>query len=996
MDATSQATVTLSADGEGLVEDFSEGLSDEDQVSAFGTIHDSCEVAKARRTLTAALVDPNIAGLKEQEEYGPTPGPTSKWCENIQARIRSIRGRVASSSDVSIDLHNTRAHEPSHFENFLMDVVQTEEKGADHSQGSSAPNSGKYTGEDAHKVGFDPNFPSIEGSEVLTPGNPHYSSSFNALGRHYDRLGHVAAPGTLTVENTGSLGPTNMMGVVSHHKAIMADATLGKTVAGSLMNNGTSTELGGKSGSPHIRAFNAFPFNISSQAPLMDDKSAFMRRVNGDTSMVLGTCYNQNKPQSLNLAVDPQLSTVYPSSTQEISAAIASDSGQQGKDHNDLRFESKGCAVQDCPDPELVKNFVDGGAHHLPTVICSHQPELRPVGPIRSASNGTLSGSVDSNQEQTQDHSVLLKPIMKGHNHGCNDMHLVQMESAQSASTNAYQPIIVDQEHSNVPPVKMRPNGIGKDSSTPDVAGTFGPSRVVTAVDSHNLGPTDLVDSHMDAQHSIGPKRTDQSNLNSEAVGMQVGYQLTPISAAIPSHYGCPNSDVAEPPCQGINQQTNTDNGHRKKFTELFSSTPEHKGEAPQNKGEDSTVEFPLGYVSHGPRSENRILPVPKALIDEGSNEWGTTLVGYFIGRGLPYSLVTSSTKRLWADYGLFDTLATDSGIFFFTFSSEVQRDAVLEGGPWYIAGQPFILQPWKPSLRLDKKDVQSIPIWINLYGIPLELWNPKGISFIASYIGKPLCVDRMTASRRRITYARVCVEVSGDLDLIDKFAIEMAAGENETSLLDIAVEYQWMPIRCAKCSMFGHNCNKVASKTQGYTAHRANPAQTYYPTPSLNHHNMVKQDVWQVVQKKDKGKKIVEGAELDMITIASTQRLKANNRERSPGLEGCVASSSEHILYSFNNVPTICENRTSTVPIDNSFNGLIPYVYDREDNGPLDDAEGRSLEEGSHEEDDTNENPHETAVAVAAIATPISARQKKREAKMLFSGSRPKGRHRS
>ena len=188
-----------------------------------------------------------------------------------------------------------------------------------------------------------------------------------------------------------------------------------------------------------------------------------------------------------------------------------------------------------------------------------------------------------------------------------------------------------------------------------------------------------------------------------------------------------------------------------------------------------------------------------------------------------------------------------------------------------------------------------------------------------------------MTASRRHISYARVCVKVSGGADLIDKFVIESEDRNGNTTLLDIAVEYQWMPIQCSKCSTFGYDYNKVASQKIGYGAHRVNPAQSYHPTPSLNHHNRVKEGVWQVVQGKDKGKKIVEGADLEVSTSMSTT--KANNRERSLGLEGCVASSSEHVLYSINNLPSICENRTSTVPIDNSFNGLIPYVYDREDN---------------------------------------------------------------
>ena len=173
------------------------------------------------------------------------------------------------------------------------------------------------------------------------------------------------------------------------------------------------------------------------------------------------------------------------------------------------------------------------------------------------------------------------------------------------------------------------------------------------------------------------------------------------------------------------------------------------------------------------------------------------------------------------------------------------------------------------------------------------------------------------------------------------------------------------------------------------------NPAQSYHPTPSLNRHNTAKDGVWQVVHIKDKGKRIVEGIDLEVSARVSSHGLKATDRVRSFGITGCDASSSDYVLCSVNHLSFIYENRTSTIPIDNSFNGLIPYVYDIEDNSPLDDCVRRSQEEGSHEEDDTNEKTPEI-VAVTTSASPISGSQKKKEAKMLFSGSRPKGRHQS
>ena len=106
-------------------------------------------------------------------------------------------------------------------------------------------------------------------------------------------------------------------------------------------------------------------------------------------------------------------------------------------------------------------------------------------------------------------------------------------------------------------------------------------------------------------------------------------------------------------PSHKVNKQVDLEAGTRKKFNELFGSFPSLATQvgseyvAPEGKNEVPTLDFPLGFVPHGTRSDDRILKVPKVLINTGSNEWVTTLVGYFIGKGLPYSLVTSATEWL-------------------------------------------------------------------------------------------------------------------------------------------------------------------------------------------------------------------------------------------------------------------------------------------------------------------------------------------------------------
>ncbi|MFQ6671301.1 hypothetical protein Gotur_035896 [Gossypium turneri] len=58
---------------------------------------------------------------------------------------------------------------------------------------------------------------------------------------------------------------------------------------------------------------------------------------------------------------------------------------------------------------------------------------------------------------------------------------------------------------------------------------------------------------------------------------------------------------------------------------------------------------------------------------------------------------------------------------------------------------------------------MDCLPVWIHLKHVPLELFTGGGLSYIASALGNPLYMDRITASKQRLPYAKVCVELSVD-----------------------------------------------------------------------------------------------------------------------------------------------------------------------------------------------------------------------------------------
>ncbi|KAK0608558.1 hypothetical protein LWI29_032416 [Acer saccharum] len=192
-------------------------------------------------------------------------------------------------------------------------------------------------------------------------------------------------------------------------------------------------------------------------------------------------------------------------------------------------------------------------------------------------------------------------------------------------------------------------------------------------------------------------------------------------------------------------------------------------------------------------------------VAEDGSKAWKNCLVGYFIEKKLPFSLVNNIAMRIWGNRGLLEVLANDKGFYFFKFSNDEACSNVLEAGPWLFAGRMVILKKWHPKLILSKDSYSKIPVWVKLFNIPHEYWNEEGLSHIASAVGKPLYADSLTESMKRISFARVCIEIDASCDLVDPFDLfignnlDPKPGEN----VEILVEYQWKPKICTECKSF-------------------------------------------------------------------------------------------------------------------------------------------------------------------------------------------------
>ncbi|XP_021979838.1 uncharacterized protein LOC110875957 [Helianthus annuus] len=203
---------------------------------------------------------------------------------------------------------------------------------------------------------------------------------------------------------------------------------------------------------------------------------------------------------------------------------------------------------------------------------------------------------------------------------------------------------------------------------------------------------------------------------------------------------------------------------------------------------------------------------LPKDSVRLVQDKLANTLYGYFLGDRVAFPVVDYFVRNNWKKYGVQKAMMNDNGFFFFKFSDEAGMMNVLKDGPWIIRSQPFFLNIWSPTTKLEKKGVKNVQVWVKIHDVPIAAYTEDGLSMIATTIGVPKALDSYTSSMcmdmwGRSSYARALIEISADKKLREKITLTIPEPEGEGFIKEtMSVEFEWVPLRCGLCCVFGHS----------------------------------------------------------------------------------------------------------------------------------------------------------------------------------------------
>lgn len=148
----------------------------------------------------------------------------------------------------------------------------------------------------------------------------------------------------------------------------------------------------------------------------------------------------------------------------------------------------------------------------------------------------------------------------------------------------------------------------------------------------------------------------------------------------------------------------------------------------------------------------------------------------------------------------MIDVYEINSTTMKFKISNPVTRNRILKRAMWNIAEIPVVMAKWSPLTEDIKQETHSIPLWVHLHNVPMDMFSWKGLSFVSSPIGEPVRLHPETEQCTNLKIAKIFVKVDLSKEMPKSMYFTIQGKETL-----VEYTYPWLPPKCTTCGKWGH-----------------------------------------------------------------------------------------------------------------------------------------------------------------------------------------------
>jgi hypothetical protein len=185
-------------------------------------------------------------------------------------------------------------------------------------------------------------------------------------------------------------------------------------------------------------------------------------------------------------------------------------------------------------------------------------------------------------------------------------------------------------------------------------------------------------------------------------------------------------------------------------------------------------------------------------IFDEDAPEEGLrvgflAVARYYSSHRFPTRVLFDDLFQIWGERSARDL---SDNRYLVEFTVERSLNFSLRGGPWTFKGDAINMVKYDGLDRISEVIIESIPLWIRIYDIPVAMLTSAFMSALGAKVGLVLEVGQAVKDFQRV---RV------DFALADALAPTVKIRVRSRGLMEFVVKYDSVPYFCFTCGRIGH-----------------------------------------------------------------------------------------------------------------------------------------------------------------------------------------------
>lgn len=190
------------------------------------------------------------------------------------------------------------------------------------------------------------------------------------------------------------------------------------------------------------------------------------------------------------------------------------------------------------------------------------------------------------------------------------------------------------------------------------------------------------------------------------------------------------------------------------------------------------------------------------------------SLIGKLVSKKIyPFHIIQPIIKVGWRFVSDLKIEEAGANRFLFTFPTSEEKDCVLSQGPWNFKGSYMVLKEWEPKKTNDEVDLSFVVYWIQIHGLPLEIFDEDNARLIGNKLGEILEMDNIG---EHISFLRLKIRFLATQPLQPGFPYYHEDGAS----VWIGFKYERLFSFCFHCGLIDHtigSCFQHPPHSQNY-----------------------------------------------------------------------------------------------------------------------------------------------------------------------------------